>query len=178
MTKRPQRNSQLFYPENVSQFRENSFEWASRFTHCAYFCPNNLNYLFGPFLHFIAADAVSTITLSKSKNSFDEVQSYHHKTQDWLVGNLTYDLKNEVEKLESSHADLIGFEPMSFFQPRHLIFFSDSHVEILSFDDPSLIFDAINKTSTLETRNQESHSPESFPRSLSSKSKKYSGRNC
>lgn len=145
MNHNSQRKSRQFYPEDLDQFKLRAFSWASQFSHMAYFCPNDLPYLFDPFLHFMAVDVVSTIS-TESNNSFENVQQYHHRTTDWLIGNLTYDLKNEIEKLESAHPDVIGFEPISFFQPRHLLFFSAGHVDIQSFEDPAAVFEAINST--------------------------------
>ncbi len=136
----------MFYPENLARFSSKAFVWASQFNHSAYFCPNGLDYLFDPFAHFLAVDAVSTVTARENSNSFENVQKHHDEIQDWLVGNFTYDLKNEIEKLNSAHPDLIGFEPVFFFQPRHLIFYAAEHVEISSFDDPTDVFKAINDT--------------------------------
>lgn len=140
------RQSQAFYPESLDRFRSKAFVWASQFLHSAYFCPNGLAYLFDPFLHFLAADAVSTVTVHENSNSFESLQKHHDEIQDWLVGNLTYDLKNEIEKLNSEHPDLIGFASVSFFQPRHLIFYAADHVEIQSLDDPAYVFEAIVNT--------------------------------
>lgn len=136
----------MFYPENLDRFSAKAFDWATQFSHSAYFCPNGLDYLFHPFLHFLAVDAVSTVIARENSNSFENLQKHHDEIQDWLVGNLTYDLKNEIEKLKSVNSDLIGFESVSFFQPRHLIFYANDHVEISSFDDPTHVFEAINDT--------------------------------
>lgn len=141
----PQRNCQKFYHPNLSDFTTKAFIWASGFSHAAYFCPNDHNYLYGPFNHFMAIDVISTIPSANNNNSFKDIQDFHDHTQDWLIGNFTYDLKNEIETLESLHPDLIGFDPFSFFQPKHLLFLSTNYVEIQSVEDPALIFNAIDK---------------------------------
>lgn len=153
------RRTQKFYPEKFDDFKLRALRWASQFSHTSYFCPNNLNYLFDPFLHFIAADALSTLQ-AESNKSFESVQQYHQQMRDWLIGNFTYDLKNEVEALESSHSDLIGFDPISFYQPRHLIFFFSGFIEIQTFDDPSAVFEAITLTTLPEQLNKPNLSTE------------------
>ncbi|MCX6186478.1 MAG: aminodeoxychorismate synthase component I [Bacteroidetes bacterium] len=40
---------------------------------------------------------------------------------DYLFGYLSYDLKNQIEKLESNHLNQIGLDELYFFKPIHLI---------------------------------------------------------
>jgi para-aminobenzoate synthetase component 1 len=40
---------------------------------------------------------------------------------DWLLGYLAYDLKNELEELTSNNFDGIGLPNLCFFQPRYLV---------------------------------------------------------
>lgn len=137
------RKAEKFQQENVHLFIRKALFWASRFSHCSYYCPNDLPYLHDPFLHFLAADAVSTLDIDDG-NNFNSLQTYHDSKKDWLVGNLGYDLKNEVERLSSTNQDLIKFDSINFFQPRHLIFFSSENIEIHSFDDPKHLFEEID----------------------------------
>ncbi len=50
-------------------------------------------------------------------NSFSQLQALHDQHQDWLFGHLSYDLKNELERLNSKNPDNIGFSRLRFFQP-------------------------------------------------------------
>ncbi len=41
--------------------------------------------------------------------------------KDWVFGNLSYDLKNELEALYSVNNDALHFDNVSFFQPRYVL---------------------------------------------------------
>src|SRR5690606_16340735 len=102
------RKVQIFKPEDIDTFISKALRWASHFSHCAYYCPNKHQYLHGAFEHFLAAGAISVLEPFPGK-SFESLKLFHEASQDWIVGNLTYDLKNEVEALNSNNADHIRF---------------------------------------------------------------------
>ena len=52
-----------------------------------------------------------------SDEAFAGLKKFSEKKQDWLFGFFGYDLKNEVEKLQSAHPDGIGLPDLFFFQP-------------------------------------------------------------
>jgi para-aminobenzoate synthetase component 1 len=70
--------------------------------------------------------------LTSKTNAFEELKAFKelHKNE-WIFGWLTYDLKNQLEKLESANEDNIGFESMYFFVPQKLIAI-DSNFEIVN----------------------------------------------
>ena len=57
--------------------------------------------------------------------SLDGLEQFHSLHNDWLLGFLTYDLKNELERLESNHDDDIELPQFYFFVPRYLILFKN-----------------------------------------------------
>lgn len=61
----------------------------------------------------------------------------------WLFGHLGYDLKNELEKLSSSHPDHIGFPDLFFFEPAVLIRLNETEL-VIEADEPEKIHAAIN----------------------------------
>ena len=63
--------------------------------------------------------------LDEIHEDFDQLEEFHTKHKDWMLGFLTYDLKNEFEKLESHHADEIELPLFYFFIPRFLIIKKD-----------------------------------------------------
>lgn len=139
-----QRKVYLFNSVSLDTFIPKALHWASLFSHCAYYCPNQHRYLHGAFEHFLAAGAISVLN-PKQRQSFESLKNFHEATQDWLIGNLTYDLKNEIESLSSNNPDDINFGGINFFQPETLIFFNDNAVEIHSFRDPISIFKSISE---------------------------------
>ncbi|MES2560333.1 MAG: anthranilate synthase component I family protein [Bacteroidota bacterium] len=56
------------------------------------------------------------------ENAFQQLDTFRKQNKhEWLFGFLTYDLKNQLEALESSHPDGIGFPGLYFFVPQKLI---------------------------------------------------------
>ncbi len=53
------------------------------------------------------------------------LEQFHRSHKDWLLGFLTYDLKNKFEKLESKHDDEIELPLFYFFIPRFLVILQD-----------------------------------------------------
>jgi len=96
--------------------------WISqRQTGCVLRSNRNLNKIQDPYSAFewcAAFDSVSEI--SSSENGFDALKKFHEEKQDWLFGFLTYDLKNELEKLSSENHDGLIFPSIHFFQPEFI----------------------------------------------------------
>lgn len=55
-------------------------------------------------------------------NAFDRLGEFRKRVNDWILGYLGYDLKNELEDLESRNTDGLGFPDLYFFQPEKMIF--------------------------------------------------------
>ncbi|GIJ95664.1 para-aminobenzoate synthase [Capnocytophaga stomatis] len=60
------------------------------------------------------------------KGAFDALKSFIDATNDYIFGYLSYDLKNDVEKLSSNNADGLLFPEIYFFQPEKIIFFQEN----------------------------------------------------
>ncbi|GET45055.1 anthranilate synthase component I family protein [Capnocytophaga felis] len=61
----------------------------------------------------------------ESKGAFDALKSFVDVTNDYIFGYLSYDLKNDVEDLQSSNYDGLQFPELYFFQPEKIIFFRE-----------------------------------------------------
>lgn len=95
----------------------------------------------------IAIGAEKSIQFTTEQASFAQLQSLYDSTGDWLFGYLSYDLKNEVEKLTSDNLDGIAAPPIHFFQPSTLIKMKGSRIDVHSFQEPSqAVFEAIMST--------------------------------
>lgn len=76
-----------------------------------------------------------------NENAFDQLKRFSGSCQDWMFGHLSYDLKNETEKLVSDHPDHPGFPNMYFFIPEVVIQLEGDRLSIGSLnDDHELIF--------------------------------------
>lgn len=105
------------------RFREQLYHWAATFPSYCFLDgskPNSYTYPSKPRYDFLAGiDSIGSIT--PDQRTFEEVQAFAQKHQDWCFGHFTYDLKNELENLQSNHPDRIGFTPAHFFCPRWVI---------------------------------------------------------
>jgi para-aminobenzoate synthetase component 1 len=64
-------------------------------------------------------DALQVIT--PQNNCFERLQEQIEKLPDWWFGYLGYDLKNEIESLQSKNKDCLEFPEMNFFRPRWVL---------------------------------------------------------
>ena len=68
----------------------------------------------------LAVGNISKLT-TNYKNAFHQLKKYYNNTNDYIFGYLSYDLKNDVEKLDSNNYDLVDFADIHFFQPQKII---------------------------------------------------------
>ncbi|PAU95630.1 aminodeoxychorismate synthase, component I [Aliifodinibius salipaludis] len=56
-----------------------------------------------------------------NQNPWDALQSFRNRVDSWLFGYLGYDLKNNIEQLDSSNPDPVGAGDMYFMEPGFLL---------------------------------------------------------
>ncbi len=72
--------------------------------------------------------------------------------KDWFFGHLNYNLKNEIEQLQSHHVDPIGFAQFDFFCPETIIIIQDTSITIETTAlEPIRIFNAIENFTVTES---------------------------
>ncbi len=124
----------VFTLKNAANFKQKALAWAINHAKIVC-CLDNNGYTSGlvptEFECLLAIGAEAEIFNASDKTSFQQLQVFHDKRQNWLFGFLTYDLKNEIEKLASNHFDGLGFPDMHFFEPQILLKISTKNVEIL-----------------------------------------------
>ncbi len=111
----------------------------------------NSNHLYPSYDLIFAAGAQSELLCAwQDRHCFDQLREYQTQTQDWLFGYLSYDLKNEVERLTSHNQDGLHFPLLHFFQPRYLFLLQDQQLRIESYDlAPEEIWAALQETPAL-----------------------------
>ncbi|MDP9229069.1 MAG: chorismate-binding protein, partial [Bacteroidota bacterium] len=96
-------------------------------------------------------------------NALEQLQKFIEARSDrdgqtgWLFGHLSYDLKNEIEYLHSSHIDNIKFPDLFFFQPKAVISLGEKEI-IIEAKDPANIFQSINETPITKLANDSVYS--------------------
>ncbi len=140
--------TETFRTTNIQLFKSKALQWASSFkTACCF----DSNYFHDPYSSFdtlIAAGASHEIS-SSHLNSFEELQKFLETHSDWILGFLSYDLKNQIENLKSENRDLLQFPELYFAVPEHLILIKDETVTIRS-SIPKDVYHSIENAS-LET---------------------------
>lgn len=112
--------------------------WADQFSHLAYYHHNNIDYPHDGFREILAIGCQEEFIPARG-NRFEQLKAFHQN--EWLFGYLGYDLKNDLEDLESHNEDLCGFPEMAFFKAKHVLFFDGDSVTIDSEDEA--LFDKI-----------------------------------
>ncbi len=110
--------------ENTQALLEVAVEAAKDFSYFSILNNNDLNYGNddGQFDFLMAFGAADILNIKNGKgNSFEELHRFHHKNDEIIFGHLSYDLKNELEKLSSKGIDGVRFPLMTFFVPRVML---------------------------------------------------------
>lgn len=71
--------------------------------------------------YLIGWGKTNEIKLSTEENAFEKLNAFQLKHQDWMMGYLSYDLKNDVEELKSENNDDFAFPLLHFYIPELLI---------------------------------------------------------
>ncbi|HUR10612.1 MAG TPA: anthranilate synthase component I family protein [Flavitalea sp.] len=103
--------------------------WLNRFNICAFLD----NHLYQTPAHEVeclaAAGCLSSIT-SSAGTALLKLDEFHKTHSDWIFGHLAYDLKNEIEQLQSANPDYLYFPDLFFFQPDIVISMSEKFISI------------------------------------------------
>ncbi|MGY2132391.1 anthranilate synthase component I family protein [Hymenobacter sp. HD11105] len=114
-------------PITPAEFRAKALYWASRFQYCAYYEPNDLAYPQGAFSRLLAVRN----TLAVAPTSLTELRAWLQlPTRAPRCGILSYELKNEIEALNSHHFDGLSFPSLHFFEPEFWLTWQADSLEI------------------------------------------------
>lgn len=95
-------------------------EWGQQFGEVIWLDSNGHMDPYGSFDALLAMEAHDFLKVD-DKNGFKALADYQKEVADWIFGYLSYDLKNEVERLESNNFDGLGFPQLYFFRPQKII---------------------------------------------------------
>lgn len=148
--KNKQVKKEISFPvDNFNIFKIQMLNWVNRFN---IFCLlDNRHYDFSKpaFECLLAAGSKAGIEVQVG-NAFEELEHFYSVNKnEWLFGHLGYDLKNETEKLSSSHVDGIGFGDMHFFVPEFVIELGDSNVKIYGDNGETVYSQIINSATEI-----------------------------
>lgn len=111
------------------KFKQQLLQWSKQFEEIAWLDSNNYHQDYGEFDALFAAGAFTAIK-TDSHQAFAKLQEYQQTTKDWIFGYLSYDLKNDVERLSSKNHDGLDFPDLYFFQPQKLFLLKGDQLEV------------------------------------------------
>ena len=140
---------------STEAIKEKALLWAQQFEEVTWLDSNKYEQKHGFYEAILAVEAFTAIK-TDYHDAFNKLEEYQSKTKDWLFGYLTYDLKNDTERLSSKNFDGLQFPDLYFFQPKKVFLFSENTVEIqyLNCVDDELESDW---TDILATQTSEAH---------------------
>ena len=116
---------------DISHFKNQVLHWSEQFREIVFLDSNSEsnNQKYSNYDLVLAVDAFTSIK-TDYVNSFQELHQYESQSKDWLFGYLSYDLKNNLEDLNSNNFDGLEFPDLFFFQPKKIFLLKGNNLEI------------------------------------------------
>nr|WP_321225681.1 aminodeoxychorismate synthase component I [uncultured Psychroserpens sp.] len=147
---------------NPETFKKQLLNWSQQFDEVVWLDSNDYAQKHTSYDAVLAVEAF-TVFQTDYFDAFNQLKEYQTITNDWIFGYLSYDLKNDVERLSSSNHDKLGFPDLFFFQPKKLFFLKGNVLEThyLNFVEDELDHDLKSIASSIvEKSEQENYSEE------------------
>ncbi|MGG8497123.1 anthranilate synthase component I family protein [Tenacibaculum sp. TC6] len=123
-----QRAIRNFSIEDPEEFKRKLFVWAKQFETAIWLDSNSYEQKYSSFNCALAVDEFTSIK-TDYHNAFEKLKEYQSYTKDYIFGYISYDVKNDIEKLSSTNFDGLHFPDLYFFQPQKLIFIKEDTVQ-------------------------------------------------
>ena len=123
-----QRTTRTFSIEHIKDFKQNLLSWSQQFETVLWLDSNNYQQQYASFDSALAIEEFTSIKTDYT-NAFDKLKEYQTITKDYIFGYISYDVKNDVERLSSNNHDGLDFADLYFFQPQKLIFIKGENIE-------------------------------------------------
>ncbi|MDY6801216.1 MAG: anthranilate synthase component I family protein [Bacteroidota bacterium] len=123
--------------KNIKSFKQKLILWANHFDPFVFLdsCEYNLNQLSGKTYYeydFMAAVKAKQFCCSSKKEKFEQLNKFVQINNQWIFGYFSYDLKNEIEQLDSKNIDNVQFPDFQFFIPE--LVFTSKNNELFIYD--------------------------------------------
>ena len=119
-----------FVVDNFASFKIKALRWAQQFEYNL--CLDN-HFQASPYQEtefLLAVDAIQLLKLKDEDNQFDLFDAFQRKAKSSVFGYFSYDLKNELERLDSTNPDRLNLASCFFFEPRYIISFIEGKCTI------------------------------------------------
>ncbi len=123
------RSIQTYTIDHPIAFKNKLLQWSQQFEEVIWLDSNEYPQQYTSYDALLAVDAF-TVLKTDHYGAFDALQEYQEQTKDWMFGYLSYDLKNDTERLVSENADHVAFPELFFFQPKKLLLLKGDQLEM------------------------------------------------
>ncbi|MFT4665598.1 MAG: para-aminobenzoate synthetase component 1 [Polaribacter sp.] len=139
------RRKATFNLRDLPDFHTKALVWAATFPLCTALDSNHYEKdSHHRYDQLIAVGEEVSLQAKRGEDSFEQLKKWHKKEEDWLFGYLSYDLKNEVEKLVSNNKNVLQWPDMLFFQPSVVLAFEEAELTVHSIHlKPELVVSQI-----------------------------------
>ncbi|UQD56720.1 anthranilate synthase component I family protein [Flavobacterium sp. K5-23] len=110
-------------------FKDQLLYWSQQYREIIFLDSNDYPQEYSNYDCILAVDAFTSIK-TDYHNAFEDLKQYQQITKDWLFGYLAYDLKNDLEVLNSNNFDGLYFPDLFFFQPKKILLLKGNQLEI------------------------------------------------
>ncbi|MEO8710513.1 MAG: anthranilate synthase component I family protein [Parafilimonas sp.] len=144
------RISASFRITDIVVFKKQMLNWANQFGICCFMDSHNYNDKYCRYDCLVAVDSYKIF--SPAANGLSQLDEFYNKNDDWIFGHLGYDLKNQIEELQSANENKIGFPEIFFFIPKIVLCIKNDLLTIHSIEQKSqAIFEEIKLKDAFET---------------------------
>ena len=140
----------------------NLLNFSKRYTYSCVLLSNKYSDKYSQYQTIVCLGSRKVI--ESNSNSFAKLRKFQSDNKDWLFGFLSYDLKNEVEQLQSNNIDNFSFPNLFFFIPETILFISDRNLMVETFSSKQEIDKMIEDIKNEKESSDRHQSIELIPR--------------
>ena len=138
-----------FLIKNIEHFKQQLLQWSLQEEHVIWLDSNDHDQKYSDHSGLLAVGAQRIIDV-KADGAFEALKKFYNEVGDWILGYLSYDLKNDIEALDSANYDGLDFPDLFFMQPQKLFLIKGNRLNIYYLeayaDQISEDFTSIRKT--------------------------------
>jgi para-aminobenzoate synthetase component 1 len=116
------RKKLTFHISDLELFKEKLLFWSKQYQYVSILDSNQVDQKINSKKEYNSKEFLAAVDvveyIQPQNNSFQQLQEALENKQDWWFGYLSYDLKNEIEDLDSENFDGLQFPNLHFFRPQ------------------------------------------------------------
>lgn len=150
--------------KEIDIFKQKALKWANNFPICCCLDSNHYSDPYTQYDYLIAVGSIDELS-AKAGDAFTQLLAFYEKNKNWIFGLFSYELKNEIENLTSSHSDDLNFPDLFFFVPQYLIAIKGENVDVILGDQSILkVIDGLSNSEIIlsDVHVEARHTQESY----------------